>query len=540
MSRYLTGVCAAVLLSCGAQVDPSGPLVQVGDQQITAADLSAYRAALPDELEPAEEGPAGVRDLLQSLVISRLLVLEAEARGYQRDPQVLERFEQLQVERLVREMTDREIKPRVRVTEEDLRRAYRQDHWNTVHRPAHILSETEEEARQVVRALQAGRDFAELARQRSRWKQDAAQGGDLGRYFGPGDVVPELGAAVLDLKKGEYTTLPVRTLHGWEVVKVVDTREVPFEAVQGKISEALHGRRFVEERRRYVEELEEKYGVAFHPQGLQAIMTHHPGDEPVLTIGGQSTLTADSPACRRGLRGLPPDALEDSLLVVRMLRDRLVADSLLVREARQKGLDQAPEFVAFRKRTYERLLAGHLRKKEVVEEIEIPEEEVRQLYEQRKQEFRIPENYVMTEVLLDSEAEAARIRDQVKAGADMAQLARTSSRRPAALQNGGHLEVGDTNREKWPKLWEALRGARVGDVVGPVAVEGGYSVVRVREHVEPTVRPYEQVANVVRFWVRRQRADAAFEEFARSLMQRYQDRVRWFDERIEAVAAAQA
>lgn len=538
MSRYIVAVCAAALLSCGKEGDKNGPLVQVGDRQITAADLSQYRAALPDEMEPSEKSAASVRDLLQSLVVSHLMVMEAEARGYQHDPEMIDRLDQKVTERLVREMTEREVKPRVKVTEEEMQRAYHEDHWDTVHRPAHILTKTEAEAREVGRALDAGADFAKLARQRSQWKQDAAQGGDLGRYFGPADVVPELGAATLGLQKGQHTA-PVRTMHGWEVVKILDTRAVPFETVQGKIAEALRGRKFAEERRRYVEELEGKYSVAFHPEGLRAIMARQPGDQPVLTIGGQTTITAGSEACRRGLRGLPPDALGDSLLVVRMLTDRLLADSLMVREAREKGLDRTPDFFAFRQTASDRLLVTHLRQKEIVEDIKIPEEEARQLYEQRKQEFRVPENFVLTEVLLETQAQAAQILAQAKGGADMAQLARTQSKRPTARQNGGALEVGDTNKEKWPKLWEALKGAKAGDIIGPVAVEGGFSVVRVNRHDEPYIRPYEQVANVVQHSIRRQRSDAAFEAFARTLVQRYQDKVHWYDDRIKAVAAAE-
>src|SRR5690606_25587606 len=76
-------------------------------------------------------------------------------------------------------------------------------------RARHILVSTEAEARQVVKDLEGGAKFEDLAAQRSTGPS-AQNGGDLG-YFTKGEMVPEFSEAAFGLKNGEYTKEPVKT-----------------------------------------------------------------------------------------------------------------------------------------------------------------------------------------------------------------------------------------------------------------------------------------------------------------------------------------
>lgn len=89
---------------------------------------------------------------------------------------------------------------------------------------AHILVETEEEALAVISRIDAGEDFAELARELSTDFGSGANGGDLG-WFGTGVMVPPFEEAVLSLEEGEISA-PVETQFGWHVVTLNETREV--------------------------------------------------------------------------------------------------------------------------------------------------------------------------------------------------------------------------------------------------------------------------------------------------------------------------
>jgi peptidyl-prolyl cis-trans isomerase C len=107
-----------------------------------------------------------------------------------------------------------------------------------------IVLPTKIEAEQVIKDLDAGKKFEDLARQRSSDSQSAAQGGDIG-YFAK-DELPEPFQAIADaafsLKPGQYTKEPIKSDFGWHVIKVSDRRErkIPgFDSLEMKIRESL-------------------------------------------------------------------------------------------------------------------------------------------------------------------------------------------------------------------------------------------------------------------------------------------------------------
>ncbi|MBU4528681.1 MAG: peptidylprolyl isomerase [Hoeflea sp.] len=109
----------------------------------------------------------------------------------------------------------------------------------------HILLKTEDEAKAVIAELDGGKDFAELAKEKSTGPS-AGQGGDLG-YFTKGRMVPEFEAVAFELKAGEYAKAPVETQFGWHVIKVEDRRATAapaFEDVADQVRQVVMRERY--------------------------------------------------------------------------------------------------------------------------------------------------------------------------------------------------------------------------------------------------------------------------------------------------------
>ena len=68
---------------------------------------------------------------------------------------------------------------------------------------------TKEEAEGIIKDLEKGTDFADLAKKSSDGPS-AAQGGDLG-WFKPGQMVKPFADAVAKMEKNTYTKEPVQT-----------------------------------------------------------------------------------------------------------------------------------------------------------------------------------------------------------------------------------------------------------------------------------------------------------------------------------------
>ena len=115
----------------------------------------------------------------------------------------------------------------VKVTEEEMKQYYEENKDDykepeTV-RARHILVKTEEEAKKIIEALDAGEDFAELAKAHSLGGTKD-RGGDLG-YFSYEEMVPEFSAAAFALEVGQYTKEPVQTQFGYHVIKLEERNE---------------------------------------------------------------------------------------------------------------------------------------------------------------------------------------------------------------------------------------------------------------------------------------------------------------------------
>ncbi len=167
------------------------------------------------------------------------------------------------------------VAAKVKVSEEDLKAAYAQyakleGEEAEVHArhilvqvPANATAEQVEAARKkalaiVEEARRPGMDFEALARARSEG-ESGKEGGDLG-FFRRGVMVPEFEKAAFALKVGEVSE-PIRTSHGWHVLKVEERRSVgvtPYEEMRAKLDEKIRmekTEKFVEQ---YVQELRKK------------------------------------------------------------------------------------------------------------------------------------------------------------------------------------------------------------------------------------------------------------------------------------------
>lgn len=87
----------------------------------------------------------------------------------------------------------------------------------------HILVETQSQAQELVKELEGGADFAELAKEKSTGPS-GPNGGDLG-WFGPNQMVAPFSQAVASLEDGAFTKSPVQTQFGWHVILREDSRE---------------------------------------------------------------------------------------------------------------------------------------------------------------------------------------------------------------------------------------------------------------------------------------------------------------------------
>lgn len=90
-------------------------------------------------------------------------------------------------------------------------------------RARHILVDSEDKAKDLIKKLKEGASFDKLAAENSK-DPSAKNGGDLG-YFTQADMVKPFGDAAFAMAVGSISKEPVKTQFGWHVIKVEDKRK---------------------------------------------------------------------------------------------------------------------------------------------------------------------------------------------------------------------------------------------------------------------------------------------------------------------------
>jgi peptidyl-prolyl cis-trans isomerase C len=220
----LTLVAAFVLATTPLARAEDDPVVaKVNGTEIHQSDLAMAEEDLGQN--GAQMAPDQKREYLITFYADMLLVAKAaEAKKLGDTDDFKRKLAYARTKLLMEQVLQSEAK--AAVTEEAMRKVYDDAIGQMKKEPEvharHILVETEDEAKAVLAELKAGKDFAELAKAKSK-DPGSQDGGDLG-WFTRDQMVPEFSEVAFKLEKGQLSD-PVKSQFGWHVIKVEDKRE---------------------------------------------------------------------------------------------------------------------------------------------------------------------------------------------------------------------------------------------------------------------------------------------------------------------------
>ncbi len=193
-------------------------VARVNQTDITLDTFQSRLKTLEEERGPI--APPQRSQLLHALVREEVLTQAAITDHLDEDAAVKAKLEVARRQVLIEELLRRKAASLPRMTDEDLRKVYEENKplftKETV-RVSHIMVKTEAEAEAIRKELEAGKDFAELAKAKSQDAGSAEKGGDLGE-LSRGQTVSEFEDAAFALKDGELSGI-VKTQYGYHILK---------------------------------------------------------------------------------------------------------------------------------------------------------------------------------------------------------------------------------------------------------------------------------------------------------------------------------
>lgn len=251
MSRYHKLALAACVAFVGLQAPAFAEdalVAKVGNLEIRQSELDIALANLDPQLSQLPDEQKKIA-ALSSAIDVKLLAGNATSEGLKDDPAYQQRMQFIAERELhnlyfkkhvVDAVTDDEVKARY---EKEIAALPKQEEV----RARHILVKTEDEAKAIVAELDKGKDFIELAKEKST-DPNKSEGGDLG-YFTKGRMVPEFEQAAFAMDKGTYSKTPVKTQFGFHVIKVEDKRDAPppaYEDVSQQVRQLVMRDKYLE------------------------------------------------------------------------------------------------------------------------------------------------------------------------------------------------------------------------------------------------------------------------------------------------------
>lgn len=244
-TTFLTATAGAACLFFGTGVQAE-PIKSVNGTAIDSAVLDAYmqnRVNKPLEQVTPEEREMLISELTDIYVLST----QESAQELEDDPKVAAQIE-LQTRGVLAQAVAAQFFTENGVSEEEMRAEYSEQvklASPLQYKARHILLPTQAAAIEVIKELDGGADFEEVANEKSTGPS-APNGGDLG-WFSPNQMVAEFSNAVAELEDGAYTKEPVQTQFGWHVILREESRETeapPMDSVRDALVQSVQQKKF--------------------------------------------------------------------------------------------------------------------------------------------------------------------------------------------------------------------------------------------------------------------------------------------------------
>jgi peptidylprolyl isomerase len=235
--------------------------------------------------------PALLNRTVRTILVQRLVLQEALAKQWDKQPAVLAQLERLRQNTLVESYLDSvAVAPAGYPSEAELRSAYDSNRAAFLvprqFRLAQIFigapkspnkEETDKAQAKLDAAVKKLRqpevDFAALAKAQSEESESAARGGEIG-WLPENRIQPEIRLRVLGQAK-DVVSEPIRLEDGWHIIKILDVKEsytAPLAEIREQLATQMRTERAKVERQNYLARLLQKSPISVNELAVSNVL----------------------------------------------------------------------------------------------------------------------------------------------------------------------------------------------------------------------------------------------------------------------------
>ena len=524
----ISGLCLAFLAGCGPKsTDDENPTQRV-DPAIAAVVNGEYILTSEVELEAVSQGEITVgeeitfedpvfEEVLQQLIDQKLLAQEAISRGLDQSEVARHRLtatrERILGNILLEQLVDEHINDEVIETMYDAQIELKELGEEVLIR--HIQVSTEAEADNLYDELMNGASFGELAFTHSTDRQTNEDEG-LFPYAVPSSFLDPFPDMINRTAEGQISK-PFESDYAWHIIKVEDRRdEKPptLEDMRYQISDYLLRSEIGD----LLLELRIRGDVKMVTDG--SLKTSDP--ELAATVNGEYIQVYEvefeaiaQNKLEKGGSLETDDELFDEIL------QQLIDQKLMAQEAMSRGLDQS-ERSRHRLHTMRENILGDVLIEELIAE-RVDETAIMEMYKRQSALQQLGEEVLIRHIQVETEDEANALYEELKAGAEFAELAFTHSVDTQTSYEGGLLtfSLPEEYAQPFPGI---INRTAVGQFSKPFKSDAGWHIIKVEDRRKEEPTPLDEMRpKIVEFLMYSELSKALTELRARAEIRTHSD-----------------
>jgi len=280
---------------------------KVGNESVTWKEFKEQLDALPQYYRQFLQRGNAKEGFLKKQLIKKAMVLEAEARGYDKDTKIINQLKRMKEQLLIRKLMDAERKKKVTVSDDRIKKYY-DEHKNEfqvkdevkirhilIKLPKNATAKQEKEAltkiKKVLKELKRGAKFEALVKKYSEDNTTKMSKGELPFFSKDRKLRNYMDEVFMSeafkLKKIGDNSGIVKTGFGYEVIELIDkhsAKQKDFIEVAPKIKRKLEEQGRVSQRKELEESLSKKYHIEVYKDVLKKVSGSSVVSKPPIKI----------------------------------------------------------------------------------------------------------------------------------------------------------------------------------------------------------------------------------------------------------------
>ena len=199
--------------------------------------------------------------------------------------------------------------------------------------------------------------------------------------------------------------------------------------------------------------------------------------------------------------------------------DEMILETLLYEEAVRKSLERDEEVKSVLAEAKKKILVAKLIKNEVDSKVTVSASEAKFFYEEHKDEFKSPQLWRASHILVADENQARALLNELAKGAKFEDLAKANSVDATAARGGdiGYFRMG----QLVPDFEKACMKLEVGQTSDVVRTQFGYHIIKLTDRKEEGTEPFEKAAPAIEDILKKKRRGELFEQMVAALKKKY-------------------